>query len=200
MVTSAVPGEGKSTVAAGLARAAALAGQRVILVEADLRRPTFHEQFALGDDPRGLTTALVGGAAVRGLLRPALSGMRNLSVLPAGPLPPNSAELLRSAEMASVLRDLAEEADIVILDAPPLLPVADAQVLLDHPQVDACIVVARAFRSTRDEVRRSRAVLERHRLTSVGLVVNGVRQRDTSYAHYYSADGEPASKVTTPSS
>jgi capsular exopolysaccharide synthesis family protein len=199
MVTSAMPGEGKSTVAAGLARAAALAGQRVVLVEADLRRPTFHEQFALGDDPRGLTNALVGGVPVRDLLRFALSGMRTLSVLPSGPLPPNSAELLRSAAMAGVLRELAEDADLVILDAPPLLPVADAQVLLDNEQLDACLVVGRLFHTTRDEVRRARVVLERHRMTSLGLVVNGVRQRDTSYTYYATADAG-ATELPTPSS
>jgi capsular exopolysaccharide synthesis family protein len=198
MVTSAVPGEGKSTVAAGLARAAALAGQRVILVEADLRRPTFHEQFALGDDQRGLTNALVGGVAAHELLRPVLSGMRNLSVLPSGPLPPNSAELLRSAAMSAVLRDLADEADLVILDAPPLLPVADAQVLLDLPEVDACLVVGRAYKTNRDDVRRARVVLETHRLTNLGLVVNGLRQRDTSYAYYDTAESAE-SQLPTPS-
>jgi succinoglycan biosynthesis transport protein ExoP len=188
MVTSAMPGEGKSTVAAGLARAAALAGQRVILVEADLRRPTFHEQFALATDSRGLTNALVSGASARELLQPVLNGMRGLSVLPSGPLPPNSAELLRSAAMDAVLRDLSEDADLVILDAPPLLPVADAQVLLDQPQIDACLVVGRAFKTTRDDVRRARSVLERHRLSNIGLVVNGLRQSDTSYTYYDTDD------------
>jgi capsular exopolysaccharide synthesis family protein len=188
MVTSAMPGEGKSTVAAGLARAAALAGQRVILVEADLRRPTFHEQFALPTDSRGLTNALVSGASARELLQPVLNGMRGLSVLPSGPLPPNSAELLRSAAMDAVLRDLSEDADLVILDAPPLLPVADAQVLLDQPQIDACLVVGRAFKTTRDDVRRARSVLERHRLSNIGLVVNGLRQSDTSYTYYDTDD------------
>ena len=77
-----------------------------------------------------------------------------------------------------MLRELAQDADLVILDAPPLLPVADAQVLLDHPQVDGCLVVARAYQTTRDEARRARAILERHGLERVGLVVNGVRELD----------------------
>ena len=185
MVTSAVPGEGKSTIAVGLARAAALAGQRVVLVEADLRRPTFHQQFELGSDPRGLTTALMG-APVDELLRPVLDG--SLHVLPSGPLPLNSAEILRSAEMVTVLQQLTDEADLVILDAPPLLPVADAQALLDLPPVDACLVVARAFRTTRDDVRRARAVLERHRLQNLGLVVNGLDEREASYTYYDTTD------------
>lgn len=184
LVTSAVPGEGKSTAAAGLARAAALAGQNVVLVEADLRRPTFHELFQLGDDRRGLTTALVGGTPVEQLLRPVLPGLKTLRVLPAGPLPPNSAELLRSTEMSDLLRELLVEVDLVVLDAPPLLPVADAQVLLDNPHVDAGLIVARAYRTDRDDVRRARAILDRHPLRRFGLVVNGLRELDSGYDYY----------------
>ncbi len=168
MVTSAVPGEGKSTVSTGLARAAALAGQRVILVECDLRRPTFHQQFDLGGDPRGLTTALIGGVPVSELVRPVHSGLRALTVLPSGPTPPNAAEVFLSAEMRGVLRELSQLADLVVLDCPPLLPVADSHVLLDNPQVDACIVVGRAYHTTRDEARRARAVLDQHPLQSPG--------------------------------
>jgi capsular polysaccharide biosynthesis protein len=125
-----------------IARAAALAGQRVILVECDLRRPTFHQQFDLGGDPRGLTTALIGGVPVSELVRPVHSGLRALTVLPSGPTPPNAAEVFLSAEMRGVLRELSDLADLVVLDCPPLLPVADSHVLLDNPQVDACIVVS----------------------------------------------------------
>jgi len=188
LVTSAVPGEGKSTVAAGLARAAALAGQRVVLVEVDLRRPTFHQQFDLGSDARGLTTALVGGVPVAALLRPVLPGLRSLLVLPSGPTPPNAAELLRAPEMGHVLADLRLEADLIILDAPPLLPVADAQVLLDRPEVDAVLITARAYHTTRDEVRRTRSILDRHQSARCGLVVNGVRLLDSGYEYYGSSD------------
>ncbi len=184
LVTSAVAGEGKSTVAAGLARAIALAGQSVVLVEVDLRRPTFHEQFDLGGDHRGLTSALVGGVPVAEVLRPVLPGLRTLRVLPSGPIPPNSAELLRSAEMSRVLQELRGEAEFLVLDAPPLLPVADTQVLLENPDVDACLVVGRAYVTTRDEVRRTRAVLDRHRLRNVGLVVNGTREVSDEYDAY----------------
>jgi capsular exopolysaccharide synthesis family protein len=192
VVTSAVQGEGKSTVAAGLARAAALAGQTVALVEADLRRPTFHEQFHLGDDRRGLTAALVAGTPVRELLRPVLPGLKSLLILPAGAMPPNAAELLRSDDMRRVLRELSDDVDLVILDAPPLLPVADAQVLLDHPEVDACVLVARAYRTTRDAAKRARAVLDLHARVGTGLVVNGVRDPHTSYGYYGADLPEPA--------
>jgi len=185
-----VPGEGKSTVAAGLARTMALAGEQVVLVEADLRRPTFHEQFQFDRDPRGLTNALVGGASIRDLRRSALPGLRTLTVVPAGPLPPNPTELLRSPEMQAVLRELAEQVDMIVLDAPPLLPVADAQVLLDQPQVDACLVVARAFQTTREQARRARAILDRHPLRPVGLVVNGLREKDSGYDYYAPRDDD----------
>ncbi|HEX2016244.1 MAG TPA: CpsD/CapB family tyrosine-protein kinase, partial [Solirubrobacteraceae bacterium] len=183
---------------AGLARAIALSGQNVVLVETDLRRPTFRQQFDLGADSRGLTTALVGGVAPKDLMQTALPGLRSLKVIPSGPLPPNSAELLRSAEMGALLEALRADAEFVILDCPPLLPVADAQVMLDHPQVDACLVVGRAFRTTREEARRARAVLDRHRLRNHGLVVNGLRQSEGNY-DYYQAEESKASAPRAPS-
>jgi succinoglycan biosynthesis transport protein ExoP len=181
LVTSAVPEEGKTTVAAGLATAIALSGQTVVLVEADLRRPTLHLQFDLGADRRGLTSALVGGIPVTQLLRRPQAALRNLEVLPSGPVLPASSELLRSEEMAHLLEDLRAHADFVVLDAPPLLPVADAQVLLSHPQVDACVVVCRAYHTTRDQIRATRAILERQRVARLGLVVNGLHLQQASY-------------------
>lgn len=188
LVTSAVPAEGKSTAAAGLARAAALAGQNVVLVEVDLRRPTFKDQFDLGGDNRGLSTALIGGASAPSLLRRVLPGLSTLVVLPSGPTPPNAAELLRSPQMGRVLEELKQVADLVILDAPPLLPVADSQVLLDRPEIDAVIIAARAYHTTRDEVRRTRSILDRFPTMRAGLVVNGVRILDSGYEYYGAGD------------
>jgi succinoglycan biosynthesis transport protein ExoP len=184
LVTSAVPGEGKSTVASGLARAAAMSGQRVVLVEADLRRPTFHLTFDLKGNRRGLSAALVGGAEADELLLDDVSGIPGLALLPAGAIPPNPAELLRSKQMIAVLQRLTAVADLVVLDAPPLLPVADSQVLLDNPLVDATLVVGRAYRSKRDEARRTRVILDRHRETNLGLVVNGMKANDAAYQYY----------------
>lgn len=183
LVTSAVPGEGKSTVAAGLAQALALAGDSVVLVEADLRRPSLHRHFPLDGDRRGLTTALIGGTPPRSLLRTPLTSLHALQVLPSGPLPPASAELLRSSEMTRLLEELRSIAEFVIIDTAPLLPVADAQVLLANPTVDACLVVARAFSTTRDEVRRARAALARQHVDQLGIVVTGLRQHEASYGY-----------------
>ncbi len=175
LVTSATAGEGKSTVAAALAQAFALSGKQTVLVEADLRRPQLHQHFDLGGDPRGLTNALVGNVPAAELVRAVLPGLPTLTVVPAGPIPPNSAELLRSAQMNEVLLDLLDEAQIVILDAPPLLPVADTHALLDNSVIDTALIVARVNRTTRDQARRAHAILERHPDRTFGLVVNGVR-------------------------
>ena len=101
------------------------------------------------------------------LVRPVVHGLRALLVLPSGPTPPNAAELFLSSEMAGVLRELSDLADLVVLDCPPLLPVADSHVLLDNPPVDACLIVARAYHTTRDEARGARAVLDRRRLRAL---------------------------------
>jgi len=171
VVTGGVPEEGGTTVALGLARALALGGRRVALVEADLRRPSYAGRFGVAAGARGLTTALVGGVPAGGLLQPAIQGLRALLVLPGGPAAPNAAELLRSSAMTRVLAELHQVVDVVVLDAPPLLPVADTRALLDHDAIDACLLVARLGTTRDHEVRRARAVLDAHLGAPAGLVV-----------------------------
>lgn len=195
MVTSAVPEEGKSTTAAGLAQAVAFSGARVALVEMDLRRPTFHQRFRLGGDPRGLTSVLLGEASVTDLLRRPVPEFPTLAVLPAGGLPQRSAELLGGPEMGRVLRALRERFDMVVLDAPPLLPVADTRVLLDAADIDACLVVGRASKTTREQAARARSILEQHRVRHRGLVVNGLKGDAMRYEYqgdYYGELGTDA--------
>jgi capsular exopolysaccharide synthesis family protein len=174
MVTSAVSGEGKTTVAIDLAHAVALTGRRTVLVELDLRRPTFAEHFEL-DPQRGLTTALTGGAPLADLLVEPLAGVAQLHVLPAGRIPHNPAELLGSPRIDEILSELAAAGDaLVIVDAPPLNPVADAQVLLGGGAINAALLVGRIDRTTREEARRARAILDRHIVEPVGIVVTGI--------------------------
>jgi capsular exopolysaccharide synthesis family protein len=197
MVTSAIPGEGKTTVAVNLARAVALTGRPVALVELDLRRPTFAHHLDI--DPRGgVTAALMHEATVGDLLQAPVAELPNLAVLPAGKLPPNPSELLGSPAMEELLRQVAADAAMVILDAPPLLPVADAQVLLNLGVVDSSLLVARARVTMRDEVRRTRAILDRHVRSPLGLVVVGV---DAAEAYDYGVRAsaeEPAEAVQRP--
>jgi succinoglycan biosynthesis transport protein ExoP len=193
LVTSAVSGEGKTTVAVDLAHTVALTGRRTVLVELDLRRPTFAEHFEL-DATRGLTTALTGRAHLSELLLEPLADAPNLFVLPSGPLPHNPSELLGSSRLTEVLAELARSEGVVIIDAPPLNPVADAQVLLNSQAVNAAILVARIERTTRDEVRRARAILDRHIVAPVGIVVTGIRDAGR---YGYGPYGAPPTRAPT---
>jgi capsular exopolysaccharide synthesis family protein len=188
LITSAVSGEGKTTVAVDLAHAIALTGRRTVLVELDLRRPTLMSHFGLS--PReGLTSALVRGEGVEDLLVRPFEDLPDLSVLPAGRLPPNPAELLGTPNVATILNELAAEGTQVIIDAPPLNPVADAQILLNNEAVHAVLVVARVGRTTREEVRRARAVLDQHLVEAVGLVVTGLTDAGRYGYEMYAANG-----------
>jgi capsular exopolysaccharide synthesis family protein len=173
LVTSAAIGEGKTTVAAGLGHAAALAGQNVVLVEADVRRPAFRKHFNLSGEGRGLTSVLAGEASLDEVVQIPLEDLPNLRVLPSGPFMPHTSELIATEEMTHLLGELARSADLVVIDSPPLLPVADAQVLLEQPVIDATLIVCRTYMTTRDQARRCRAVLERQRVRNAALVVVG---------------------------
>jgi non-specific protein-tyrosine kinase len=190
LVTSAVPSEGKTTVAVDLAHAEALTGRRVVLLELDLRRPTFAAHFNLGID-RGLTAALTGEASVSELLVEPFPDLPNFSVLPVGRVPYNPSELLGSPRIAEIISELASDVDIVVIDSAPLNPVADTQVLLNNPAVHAAIVVARVDLTTRDEARDARAILDRHMVEPVGIVITGLRDAGR-YGHYgYGLGPEP---------
>lgn len=188
LVTSAVSGEGKTTVAAGLAYATALAGQQVVLIEADLRRPSFQKQFGfqkqfeLGIHKSGLTNVLIGGTSLEAALDTPIAGLTTLRILPSGPFSPHPSDLLMRPEMGMVIEEVSRQADLVIIDSPPLLPVADAQVLLAQPAIDASLIVCRTYLTTRDQARRCRAVLERERVSKAALVVVGGHEAaDYSY-------------------
>lgn len=184
VVTSAVPEEGKTLTAANLAVAFAQTGQRVILVDADLRRPTLHRTFGLGRLAWGGLTSVLGGTVD---LQAALTGteLEDLTVLTAGPIPPNPAELLGSQRMQALMAALHEQFDVVIYDTPPVLAVADASVLA--PAVDGTLLVIRAYRVGHPQVRRAKEALEAVKARVLGVVLDGVRNRrgDGYYYYYY---------------
>jgi capsular exopolysaccharide synthesis family protein len=191
LLTSAVSSEGKTTVAVDLAHAIALSGRRVALVEFDLRLPTFARHFDLDTD-RGFTTVFSGDHTISNLMVQPFADLSNLSVLPAGQLPPNPSELLGSPVVTETLSELSRSHDIVIIDAPPLNPVADAQVLLNNSAIQAVLVVARVDLTTREQVRRARAILDRHMAEPIGIVVTGLREAGRyGYGRY----GVPESKA-----
>jgi non-specific protein-tyrosine kinase len=180
VVTSAGVGEGKSTTLANLAVVSAQAGRKVILVDADLRRPTLHQIFGLNNDT-GLTTAMMDEAA---LASPPLqeTGIEGLSVLTSGPLPPNPAEVMGSRRMEEVIAALTERADQVFFDTPPVVAVTDAAVLAT--KVDGVLLVISAGKTRREYARTAVQRLEQINARLVGTVLTNV-QMGAGFKGYY---------------
>lgn len=190
MVTSANPVEGKSVTAANIAVAMAQAGLRVILMDADFRRPSLHTLFGLSNE-HGLTDALLQA-------EPELDGFaystdyENLKVLTSGHIPPNPAELLASTRMQKLLQSMKQEADMIILDVPPVLPVADPAIIAR--QVDGVLFVVNTGRTRREAASKAKAALERAGGRVLGVVLNRVSTRAHGYYYYYSEDGRKKQK------
>ncbi|WP_456599849.1 polysaccharide biosynthesis tyrosine autokinase [Blastococcus sp. SYSU DS0616] len=188
IISSAIPGEGKSTLAVNLATALAQQGSRVMLVEADLRRPRITRYMGLISGA-GLTNVLAGTAALHEVAQPWGDG--KLTVLGAGPMPPNPSEMLGSAQMRALLDQLKSTNDYVIVDAPPLLPVTDAAVL--SVLSDGCVITARYGKTRREELAEAAGALQRIDAKLLGVVLNRVPQaagaaRGYGYGYTYEAD------------
>jgi capsular exopolysaccharide synthesis family protein len=168
IITSAAPGESKSSVLANLAVTMAQGERRTILVDADLRRPVLHEIFGVAND-RGLITMIVEEA---GLDDPPLMdvGVDSLWLVPSGPLPPNPADILGSRKMEEVIAALKARADVVLFDAPPVVAVTDAAVL--GTKVDGVLLVVCAGRTRREHAQRAKELLERVHVRIIGAVLN----------------------------
>jgi capsular exopolysaccharide synthesis family protein len=172
VVTSSVDGEGKSTTAANLALAAADLGQRVLLVDADLRRPRIGSLFGI-EDSLGLTDVLIGAMKLEDAVQDL--GRTGLEVLPAGSVPPNPNEMLQSQAMADLLDTLHAEYDLVIFDTPPLLAVSDAAVLGE--QAGGVVLVAASGQVRRAQLDSALQSLERVSARVVGVIVTMVPRR-----------------------
>lgn len=181
IVTSAAPGEGKSTTASNLAVVFAQQGKKVLLVDSDLRKPTLHYTFGV-TNTIGLTNILTRQISLSEGIRH--TDVENLSFISSGPIPPNPAELLGSASMDQLLGDLYEMFDLVIFDVPPILAVADAQVMAN--QVDASILVISSGITDRDSAAKAKEVLQHSRSKLLGAVLNNKKEdRTTQYYYYY---------------
>lgn len=178
LVTSAGPGEGKSTISANLAIAIAQSGKKVIVADADLRRPVLHKIFG-ADNPVGMTNMLVNGPSDECILD---IGIPNLRIITSGPLPPNPAEMLASGMMEKVIAHLKEKADIVLFDCPPVIAVTDVPVL--SRKVDGVLLVVRLGQVGRDLLLRAKMQLDKVQARILGVVANGVTVSN-GYGYYY---------------
>jgi len=182
VVTSPGAREGKTATLANLGVVFAQAGERVVLVSCDLRRPRIGAFFEL-DEQDGLTSVLLGQRTLEQVLLP-VPDFDRLSLLPAGPIPPNPAELLNSPRAGDVFASLRERFDLVLIDSPPVLPVTDAAILARH--ADATLMLAAAGQTRRGDLHRAVEKLDQVGVTILGLVLNKVsKQTGRSYGYSY---------------
>lgn len=194
VVTSSIPGEGKSTTSINLAVSMADAGARVILIDADLRRPSIANYTGV-EGQAGLTSILIGRAELQDVTQPWRDS--SLTILPSGPVPPNPSELLGSVAMLNLLTELKQAYDVVLFDTPPLLPVTDATILTK--MVGGALVVVGTDRLHRGQLQDSLANLQTAGARVYGIVVNKVSKRDANSYGYgygyaaYTLDNTPVS-------
>lgn len=197
VVTSSVASEGKTETVVNLARVLARAGDSVLLIDADLRRPSVAARMGL-DSQLGLSDVLTGRGSLQDLT---IELDSHLSVLPAGTVPPNPSELLGSEAMAHLLATVERQYDYILFDSPPLLPVTDAVVLA--AQTGGAIVVARSGIVRRPQLETALALLEAGSVTLLGLVVNDVPATRAGgyggYGAYYDRHEAAKTPATTPS-
>jgi capsular exopolysaccharide synthesis family protein len=186
LITSALPQEGKTTTSLNCGIVLAQKGSRVLLMDADLRRPSIHK--ALGMGPRtGLSNVLTGGATVQqATVRSTV--LPTLFVLPAGTPPPNPAELLASANMGDILAQLREQYDHIVIDTPPALSVTDAVIM--STRADAVVLVIRSGQTTKQALRRARDILARVNAKVAGVLLNAADLTSPDYYYYYEYQGK----------
>jgi Mrp family chromosome partitioning ATPase len=202
MISSSQKGEGKTLMVCNLAVTLALAGKKVVLVDADLRDPRVHTSFSMPNG-NGLSTVIQGSLALEDALRPfdvdrngqvvrtstvsaasrSTSQSGTLLVLTSGPLPPNPGEVIASRRMAAVLKNLAEsDVDYVLIDTPPVLVVGDAGALA--PSVDGLLFVANLNETRQPTLEDGREALDALPCRKLGVVIVGERLASSAYHHY----------------
>ncbi|WP_346934846.1 CpsD/CapB family tyrosine-protein kinase [Clostridium sp.] len=179
VVTSAEPGEGKSTTAGNLALSIAQSDKKVVLIDCDLRKPSLHKKFEISNTA-GLSDVIVGKESI------SVVGHRynnNLTILTSGKIPPNPSEMLGSKSMKALIDALKKVFDYVILDTPPVQAVTDAQIL--STRADGTLLVIRAEKTKKDSVVNSVNLLKKVNANIIGTILNGVDTKRNSYYYYY---------------
>ena len=179
LMTSTTSGEGKTVTSTNTAVLFAHTGAKVLLIDADLRRPRCHRVFSMDKEP-GLTEVLTGGRAVFEMIRP--TQVEGLSILTSGSLPPNPTELLGSEKMKKILGELATSFDFIVLDSPPVLPVSDSVLL--STIVDGVVVVVNSSTTAKQQIRVACARLKYARSKIFGIVLNKVNLQSPEYKYY----------------
>lgn len=180
LVTSSGPGEGKSTTVSNLAVVFASQGKKVLLVDADLRKPTVHYTFDVSN-MNGLTNVLTKSSSIENAV--SQTNEPNLYVLASGPIPPNPAELLGSKAMEEFIHDAYKLYDVILFDTPPILAVADAQILSNH--VDGTILVVYSGETEMEAAAKAKELLQAAKAKLLGAVLNHKKLQDSQYYYYY---------------
>lgn len=181
LISSAKPAEGKTSISTLESIVFALNGGRVLLIDADLRRPSVHLRFRI-PNKLGLTSVLTGKSRLEDAITP-LRALPSLHILPAGPIAPMPAELLGSQQMKQLIGDLRSDYDFILIDTPPVLTVTDATVLVGSS--DGVVMVLRYGQASRNVVARASEILLRSGAQLLGVVLNEVDLQSSDYAEYY---------------
>ncbi|GBG11945.1 capsular biosynthesis protein [Paenibacillus sp. MY03] len=185
MVTSSKPGEGKSTTCANMAVAFAQANKRVLLIDADLRKPTQHYLFGTSNR-NGLTTALFNQKPLKDIVQH--TAVDNLFIVHAGPTPPNPSELLSSPQMAELLDEARKSYDVIVLDTPPIVTVTDAQVVA--VMSDGVVLIVQSGQVSKEHVLKAKSLLDHVKAKLLGVVLNNVNSSHADSYSYYYGDSE----------
>jgi protein-tyrosine kinase len=180
IVTSAGPGEGKTTTVINLAIAMAQSGSKVLLIDGDLRKPALHRIFSIPNEP-GLTYVLVSGLDYKGGVSPTY--IEGLEILPVGIIPPNPSELLASNKMKQLLNEVRRDYDFVLMDTSPAAIVTDACIL--STMVDGTILVCASGQAPIDGAKRAKELLENVNANIIGVVLNKIPTNQKGYSQYY---------------
>lgn len=178
VITSTIPGEGKSTVSGNLSLILAQGESRVLLVDCDMRKPSIHKKFKV-TNTHGITDILLQRKKV---IDVAHIYNKNLSIITAGKVPPNPAEMLASKAMTAFLEEMKKHFDYIILDTPPLQAVTDAQIL--SAKVDGTLIVVRSGVTKKDEVYSAVSSIKKVRGNIIGTILNGVESNKNTYYYY----------------